>query len=61
MSEFDIVRELCDICVTLLRVVEAQESALQQLDAVTDAEGAADAKRRLATLQGRIRPDLQDI
>ncbi|NCB34612.1 MAG: hypothetical protein EOM58_01060 [Clostridia bacterium] len=56
MGEYDLVSELCDICVTLLRVVDAQESALAQLGAVTDAEGAVEAKSRLTALQGRLRP-----
>ena len=42
MGEYDLISELCDICVTLLRVVEAQEGALLQLGAVADAEGMAD-------------------
>lgn len=58
MYEYDIVSELTDICVTLLRIVSAQESALAQLGAVADAEGAGQAKERLAALQGRIRPDM---
>lgn len=40
MGHYDIISELCDICVTLLRIVNAQESALAQLGAVTDAECA---------------------
>lgn len=58
MGEYDLISELCDICVTLLRVVEAQEGALLQLGAVADAEGAEDAKKRLTALQGRLRPDM---
>lgn len=58
MGDYDLVSELCDICVTLLRIVNAQESALAQLGAVTDAECAEAAKGRLAALQGRMRPDL---
>lgn len=57
MGEYDLVSELCDIRVTLLHVVDAQESALAQLGAVTDAEGAEEAKTRLTALQGRLRPD----
>ena len=56
MGEYDLISELCDICVTLLRVVEAQEGALLQLGAVADAEGVEDAKTRLTALQGRLRP-----
>ena len=40
MGYYDTMSELCDICVTLLRIVNAQESALAQLGAVADAEGA---------------------
>ena len=58
MGEYDLISELCDICVTLLRVVEAQEGALLQLGAVADAEGAEDAKIRLTALQGHLRPDM---
>jgi hypothetical protein len=57
MGYYDIISELCDICVTLLRIVNAQESALAQLGAVTDAEGADGAKERLNALQVRLRPD----
>ena len=58
MGDYEIVSELCDICITLLRIVNAQESALEQLGAVNDAEGVYSAKERLASLQGRLRPDL---
>lgn len=54
--DFDTVAELCEICKELLRIVEAQESLLAQFGAIEEAEATADAKRRLAALQGPLSP-----
>lgn len=51
MSDFDTVAELLDICRKLLFLVEAQERALAQIGALTDAERADELKARLCALQ----------
>lgn len=49
--DFDTVAELLGICRKLLLLVEAQERALRQLGALTDAEGTGELKVRLRALQ----------
>lgn len=53
MGEYDLVSELCDICVTSLRARRRPEGALLQLGAVADAEDAEKAAK-IAVLEAEL-------
>lgn len=52
MNHLKTIEDLCEICTAMAKIIVSQQTALEQLEAVTAEEETADARRRYSELTG---------